>query len=160
MRTCHQVTKKVDAVTHQAALGSVPRSIENPIPTNEINCQGFLNMLTAAKDNGVKRFVYASSSSVYGDSKESPKKEEQLGKPLSPYAVSKLTNELYGRIFHDLYGMETIGLRYFNVFGKNQDPNGAYAAAIPRFINLLKDQKSPTVFGDGRQTRDFTYIKN
>jgi UDP-N-acetylglucosamine/UDP-N-acetylgalactosamine 4-epimerase len=160
MRTCQQVTKKIDAVSHQAALGSVPRSIENPIPTNEINCQGFLNLLTAAKENGVRRFVYASSSSVYGDSKASPKKEDALGKPLSPYAVSKLTNELYGRIFHDLYGTETIGLRYFNVFGKNQDPDGAYAAAIPKFINLLKKKKAPVIFGDGLQTRDFTYIKN
>jgi len=160
IESCKVITKNVDAISHQAALGSVPRSIENPIPTNEINCQGFLNMLTAAKDNGVKRFVYASSSSVYGDSTESPKKEGRLGKPLSPYAVSKLTNELYGRIFHDLYGMETIGLRYFNVFGKNQDPNGAYAAAIPKFIDLLKNLQAPTIFGDGKQTRDFTYIKN
>jgi UDP-N-acetylglucosamine/UDP-N-acetylgalactosamine 4-epimerase len=160
MRTCHHVTKNIDGVSHQAALGSVPRSIENPIPTNEINCQGFLNLLTAAKENGVKRFVYASSSSVYGDSRISPKKEDALGKPLSPYAVSKLTNELYGRIFHDLYGTETIGLRYFNVFGKNQDPDGAYAAAIPKFINLLKRKTAPVIFGDGLQTRDFTYIKN
>ena len=160
VETCRAITKNIDAISHQAALGSVPRSIENPIPTNEINCQGFLNILTAAKENGVRRFVYASSSSVYGDSQESPKKEDQLGKPLSPYAVSKLTNELYGKIFNDLYGMETIGLRYFNVFGKNQDPNGAYAAAIPKFINLLKNSKSPIIFGDGKQTRDFTYIKN
>lgn len=160
LEACRAITKNVDAISHQAALGSVPRSIENPIPTNEINCQGFLNVLTAAKENGVKRFVYASSSSVYGDSKESPKRENQLGKPLSPYAVSKLTNELYGRIFHDLYDMETIGLRYFNVFGKNQDPNGAYAAAIPKFIGLLKNSQAPTIFGDGKQTRDFTYIKN
>lgn len=157
---CQDVLKNVSAVSHQAALGSVPRSIENPIPTNEINCQGFLNVLTAAKENNVRRFVYASSSSVYGDSKESPKKESQLGKPLSPYAVSKLTNELYGKIFHDLYGMETIGLRYFNVFGKNQDPNGAYAAAIPKFIELLRNKKSPVIYGNGEQTRDFTYVKN
>lgn len=157
---CKKVTSGVDAISHQAALGSVPRSIENPIPTNEINCQGFLNVLTAAKENGVKRFVYASSSSVYGDSVASPKKENQLGKPLSPYAVSKLTNELYGKIFHDLYGMETIGLRYFNVFGKNQDPNGAYAAAIPKFTELLRAKKSPVIYGDGKQTRDFTYVKN
>ena len=157
---CREITQNVDAVSHQAALGSVPRSIENPVPTNEINCQGFLNVLTAAMENGVKRFVYASSSSVYGDSSASPKKEHALGKPLSPYAVSKLTNELYGRIFHDLYGMETIGLRYFNVFGRNQDPNGAYAAAIPKFIELLRNRKSPVIYGDGKQTRDFTYIKN
>lgn len=158
--TCFEITKKIDAVSHQAALGSVPRSIENPIPTNLINGQGFLNMLTAAKQNGVKRFVYASSSSVYGDSTASPKREDELGKPLSPYAVSKLTNELYGRIFFDLFGTETIGLRYFNVFGKRQDPDGAYAAAIPKFIKLLKKGESPVIFGDGLQTRDFTYIKN
>ena len=158
--TCLEMTKNISAVSHQAALGSVPRSIENPIPTNEINCQGFLNMIQAARVNGVKRFVYASSSSVYGDSTASPKREEDLGKPLSPYAVSKLTNELYGRIFSDLYGMETIGLRYFNVFGKNQDPNGAYAAAIPKFIQIMRDQKSPVIYGDGNQTRDFTYIRN
>ncbi|MBI3135913.1 MAG: SDR family oxidoreductase [Bacteroidetes bacterium] len=158
--TCSELVKKVDAISHQAALGSVPRSIENPLPTNEINCHGFLNMLTAARQNNIKRFVYASSSSVYGDSAASPKKENQLGKPLSPYAVSKLTNELYGKVFFDLYGMETIGLRYFNVFGKNQDPNGAYAAAIPKFIACMKNNESPTIYGDGKQTRDFTYIKN
>lgn len=158
--SCLQASKDVDVISHQAALGSVPRSIDNPIPTNEINAQGFLNMLNSARENGVKRFVYASSSSVYGDSKISPKKEDDLGKPLSPYAVSKLTNELYGRIFHDLYGMETVGLRYFNVFGKNQDPNGAYAAAIPKFIGQLLNGKSPEIHGDGEQTRDFTYIKN
>ncbi len=158
--SCLKASKNVDMISHQAALGSVPRSIDNPIPTNEINSQGFLNMLNAARENGVKRFVYASSSSVYGDSKKSPKKEDDLGKPLSPYAVSKLTNELYGKIFHDLYGMETIGLRYFNVFGKNQDPNGAYAAAIPKFIGLFLKEEAPTIHGDGNQTRDFTYIKN
>ena len=158
--SCLKATKGVDMVSHQAALGSVPRSINNPIPTNEINAQGFLNMLNAARENGVIRFVYASSSSVYGDSKKSPKKEDDLGKPLSPYAVSKLTNELYGKIFHDIYQMETIGLRYFNVFGKNQDPNGAYAAAIPKFIGLFQNRISPEIHGDGSQTRDFTYIKN
>ncbi len=158
--TCLTASKQVDMVSHQAALGSVPRSIDNPIPTNEINAQGFLNMLNAARENNVKRFVYASSSSVYGDSKKSPKKEDDLGKPLSPYAVSKLTNELYGKIFKDLYNMQTIGLRYFNVFGKNQDPNGAYAAAIPKFINLFLNGQAPTIHGDGSQTRDFTYIKN
>jgi len=157
---CIEITKDVDAVLHQAALGSVPRSIENPLLTNEINCQGFLNTITAAKNNNVKRFVYASSSSVYGDSVKSPKIENELGKPLSPYAISKLTNELYGSVFHQLYGMETIGLRYFNVFGKNQDPNGAYAAAIPKFIEMLRNSQSPTIYGDGNQTRDFTYIKN
>ncbi len=158
--SCLKATKGVDMVSHQAALGSVPRSINNPIPTNEINAQGFLNMLNAARENGVIRFVYASSSSVYGDSKKSPKKEDDLGKPLSPYAVSKLTNELYGKIFHDIYQMETVGLRYFNVFGKNQDPNGAYAAAIPKFIGLFQNRISPEIHGDGNQTRDFTYIKN
>lgn len=157
---CTQVVKGVDAVSHQAALGSVPRSIENPIPANEINCQGFLNMIEASRKANVKRFVYASSSSVYGDSQQSPKTEDVLGAPLSPYAVSKLTNELYGRIYHQLYGMETIGLRYFNVFGKNQDPNGAYAAAIPKFISLLRKGVPPTIYGDGEQTRDFTYVKN
>ena len=159
-QSCLKASKGVDMISHQAALGSVPRSIDNPIPTNEINAQGYLNMLNAARENGVKRFVYASSSSVYGDSKKSPKKEDDLGKPLSPYAVSKLTNELYGKIFHDIYGMETLGLRYFNVFGKNQDPNGAYAAAIPKFIGLFQNKKSPEIHGDGNQTRDFTYIKN
>jgi len=158
--SCLIASKDVDMISHQAALGSVPRSINNPIPTNEINAQGFLNMLNAARENGVKRFVYASSSSVYGDSKVSPKQESNLGTPLSPYAVSKLTNELYGKIFHDLYGMETVGLRYFNVFGKNQDPNGAYAAAIPKFIGLFQKGISPEIHGDGNQTRDFTYIKN
>jgi UDP-N-acetylglucosamine 4-epimerase len=160
VEVCMSAAKGVDMITHQAALGSVPRSIDNPLPTNEINAQGFLNMLNAARLNNVHRFVYASSSSVYGDSKKSPKKEDDLGQPLSPYAVSKLTNELYGKIFHDLYGIETIGLRYFNVFGKNQDPNGAYAAAIPKFIGLFLEGESPDIHGDGEQTRDFTYIKN
>lgn len=159
-QSCINAVKGVDMVSHQAALGSVPRSIDNPIPTNEINAQGFLNMLNASREEGIKRFVYASSSSVYGDSKISPKKEDDLGKPLSPYAVSKLTNELYGKIFHDLYGMETLGLRYFNVFGENQDPNGSYAAAIPKFIGLFLKGESPEIHGDGEQTRDFTYIRN
>ncbi len=157
---CLNACDGVDAISHQAALGSVPRSIANPIPTNEINAQGFLNMIQAAKEKKIKRFVYASSSSVYGDSKKSPKVEMELGRPLSPYAVSKLTNELYGKNFFELYGLETIGLRYFNVFGKNQDPNGAYAAAIPKFIQLFLDGEGPTIYGDGSQTRDFTYIKN
>jgi UDP-N-acetylglucosamine 4-epimerase len=158
--TVMRALEGVDIVSHQAALGSVPRSIDNPIRTNQINAQGFLNVLTLAKNAGVKRFVYASSSSVYGDAITSPKVEDELGKPLSPYAVSKLTNELYGKVFHDLYGMETIGLRYFNVFGKYQDPNGVYAAAIPKFIQLFLDQQAPTIYGDGSQTRDFTYIEN
>ena len=150
----------VNYVSHQAALGSVPRSIADPIPTHEINSQGFLNVLSAAKEAKVERFVYASSSSVYGDSLASPKKEHQLGRPLSPYAVSKLTNELYGEQFYKLYGLQTIGLRYFNVFGKNQDPNGVYAAAIPRFIQKIINGESPVIFGDGEQTRDFTHISN
>lgn len=157
---CEQVMQGVDFVSHQAALGSVPRSIDNPIRTSEINTQGFLNVLTAAKNAQVKRFVYASSSSVYGDSLKSPKKEEELGSPLSPYAVSKLTNELYGKLFYQLYGIETIGLRYFNVFGPNQDENGVYAAAIPKFIDRILNNQSPIVYGDGEQTRDFTYIAN
>ena len=154
------VMKGVDFVSHQAALGSVPRSIENPQTTSEINTQGFLNVLTAAKNEGVKRFVYASSSSVYGDSILSPKVESEIGKPLSPYAVSKLTNELYGQLFFKLYGIQTVGLRYFNVFGVNQDPNGVYAAAIPKFINKFMSGEAPTIYGDGNQTRDFTHITN
>ena len=157
---CNKATKSIDLVLHQAALGSVPRSIEDPILTNEVNVSGFLNMLTASKKNGIKRFVYAASSSTYGDLETLPKTENNIGKPLSPYGVSKYVNELYAKVFSDLYGMETIGLRYFNVFGKNQDPKGAYAAAIPKFIKLLIDHKSPTVHGDGSQTRDFTYVKN
>lgn len=158
--TCLEITKGVDVVLHQAALGSVPRSIENPVTTHEINSLGFLNVITAAKENKVGKFIYASSSSVYGDSTESPKSEENLGNPLSPYAISKLTNEWHGKLFHQLYGLKTIGLRYFNVFGKNQDPLGAYAAAIPRFIDAMIYGKEITIFGDGEQTRDFTYISN
>lgn len=157
---CLKVLEGISWVSHQAALGSVPRSIENPGATHETNATGFLNMLQAAKEIGVSRFVYASSSSVYGDAIESPKYEDKLGKPLSPYAVSKLTNEQYGKVFHDLFGMQTIGLRYFNVFGKNQDPNGAYAAAIPKFIKLFVEGDQPMVYGDGEQTRDFTHISN
>jgi UDP-N-acetylglucosamine 4-epimerase len=150
----------VDVILHQAALGSVPRSIVDPITTNEINISGFLNMLVAAKDNNVKRFVYAASSSTYGDSKELPKIEENIGMPLSPYAVTKYVNELYAHVFSNLHGIETIGLRYFNVFGRKQDPNGAYAAAIPKFISAFINYKSPIIHGDGSQTRDFTYIDN
>ncbi len=160
MEALTPVMARVDFVSHQAALGSVPRSIANPIPTSEINTQGFLNVLTAAKEANIKRFVYASSSSVYGDSKTSPKRENEIGKPLSPYAVSKLTNELYGALFFKLYGFETIGLRYFNVFGRKQDPNGVYAAAIPKFIDKFVTGSSPTIFGNGEQTRDFTHISN
>jgi len=154
------VVEGKDFVFHQAALGSVPRSINDPITTNEINISGFLNMLTASRDAKVKRFIYAASSSTYGDSKELPKVEDNIGKPLSPYAITKYVNELYANVFANLYEMEVVGLRYFNVFGKRQDPNGAYAAAIPLFIKLLVDGKQPTINGDGSATRDFTYIKN
>ena len=157
---CKKAVSGVDVVLHQAALGSVPRSIEDPGTTNEINISGFLNMLLAAKEEGVKRFVYAASSSTYGDSKELPKIEENIGMPLSPYAVTKYVNELYAHVFGSLYGMETIGLRYFNVFGRRQDSNGAYAAAIPKFILALMNHKAPIIHGDGTQTRDFTYIDN
>ena len=157
---CNKATDGIEIVLHQAALGSVPRSINDPLTTNEININGFLNMLYASKEQGVKRFVYAASSSTYGDSKELPKKEEIIGMPLSPYAVTKYVNELYAHVFSNLYGMETIGLRYFNVFGRKQDPNGAYAAAIPKFIKAFMNHKSPKINGDGSQTRDFTYIDN
>ncbi|HQQ93966.1 MAG TPA: NAD-dependent epimerase/dehydratase family protein [Bacteroidia bacterium] len=157
---CRKAMKGVDLVLHQAALGSVPRSIKDPLSTHEVNVNGFVNMLLAARDEGVKRFVYASSSSVYGDSKALPKTEENIGIPLSPYAVSKTTNELYASVFHRVYGMETIGLRYFNVFGKHQDPEGEYAAAIPKFIRLFLKHHSPEIYGDGSHSRDFTYISN
>ena len=157
---CNKATDGTEIVLHQAALGSVPRSINDPITTNEININGFLNILYASKEQGVKRFVYAASSSTYGDSKELPKKEEIIGMPLSPYAVTKYVNELYAHVFSNLYGIETIGLRYFNVFGRKQDPNGAYAAAIPKFIKAFMNDKSPKINGDGSQTRDFTYIDN
>lgn len=157
---CRNAIKYNEIVLHQAALGSVPRSVKDPLTTNQININGFLNVLQAAKDAGVKRFVYAASSSAYGDNHDLPKQEERIGKPLSPYAVTKYVNELYAKVYSDLYNMETIGLRYFNVFGKRQNPNGPYAAAIPKFIEQLKNLQSPEVFGDGTQTRDFTYIKN
>ncbi|QOP45849.1 SDR family oxidoreductase [Sulfurimonas paralvinellae] len=157
---CHSVTKDIDVVLHQAALGSVPRSIDNPIATNNANITGFLNILTAAKDNGVKRFVYASSSSVYGDSEELPKVEEKTGNVLSPYAVTKATNELYANVFHKCYDMQTIGLRYFNVFGKRQDPNGAYAAVMPKWISQMLYNEDVYINGDGETSRDFTYIDN
>lgn len=157
---CNKGTDGIEIVLHQAALGSVPRSINDPLTTNEININGFLNMLYSSKEQGVKRFVYAASSSTYGDSKELPKKEEIIGMPLSPYAVTKYVNELYAHVFSNLYGMETIGLRYFNVFGRKQDPNGAYAAAIPKFIKAFMNHESPKINGDGSQTRDFTYIDN
>lgn len=158
--TCMSITKDVDVVLHQAALGSVPRSIDNPIISNNANLTGFLNMLTATKDNGVKRFVYASSSSVYGDSEELPKVEERTGNLLSPYAVTKYANELYMGVFHKCYGMQAIGLRYFNVFGKRQDPNGAYAAVMPKWIGQILNGEDVYINGDGETSRDFTYIDN
>lgn len=157
---CDQATRQCDLVLHQAALGSVPRSIEDPLTTNAINISGFLNMLQASQKNNVRRFVYAASSSTYGDHPGLPKVEDRIGKPLSPYAVSKYVNELYAGVFASLHDMEVIGLRYFNVFGRRQDPNGAYAAAIPRFIRALIRHESPVIHGDGKQTRDFTYIDN
>jgi UDP-N-acetylglucosamine 4-epimerase len=150
----------IDYVLHQAALGSVPRSIKDPITTNEVNVSGFLNILSASKDEGVKRVVYAASSSTYGDSESLPKIEETIGKPLSPYAITKYVNELYAEIFSKTYGIETIGLRYFNVFGRRQDPNGAYAAVIPKFVMQLMNNQSPIINGDGNFSRDFTYIDN
>ncbi len=159
-QACLQVTKAIDAISHQAALGSVPRSIANPLATHEVNASGFLNMLHAAHQNGVKRFVYASSSSVYGDSKVSPKTIGSEGNLLSPYAVTKKLNEEYANVFARLQGMETIGLRYFNVFGPNQDPNGVNAAAIPKFIDAMVNGGKITIHGDGEQTRDFTFVEN
>lgn len=160
LATCHEAVKEVDYVLHQAALGSVPRSINDPITSNDVNVSGFLNMLVAARDAKVKRFVYAASSSTYGDSEALPKVEDVIGKPLSPYAITKYVNELYAEIFSRTYGLETIGLRYFNVFGRRQDPNGAYAAVIPKFVMQLMDEESPIINGDGLFSRDFTYIDN
>ncbi len=157
---CVKAVAGIDYVSHQAALGSVPRSLKNPIATNQANISGFVNMTTAAREAGVKRMVYASSSSVYGDSEVLPKVEEEIGQPLSPYAVSKFTNELYAKVFYDNYGQELIGLRYFNVFGPRQSPQGAYAAVIPLFIEALKKNQSPFINGDGSQTRDFTFVEN
>ena len=160
LATCHDAVKGIDFVLHQAALGSVPRSINDPITTNDVNVSGFLNMLVAARDANVKRFVYAASSSTYGDSEALPKVEDVIGKPLSPYAITKYVNELYAEIFSRTYGLETIGLRYFNVFGRRQDPNGAYAAVIPKFVMQLMKEDSPVINGDGLFSRDFTYIDN
>lgn len=161
LETCKKAMEGIDYVSHQAALGSVPRSINDPLTSNEVNVTGFLNMLVAQKESeSVKRLVYAASSSTYGDSKNLPKVEDTIGKPLSPYAVTKLVNELYADVFHKTYGTQTIGLRYFNVFGPNQSPTGAYAAVIPLFMQALKDRKSPTINGDGQQTRDFTFVQN
>lgn len=158
--TCSNAVKNVEFVLHQAALGSVPRSINDPLTTNEVNVTGFLNMLIASRDAGIKRFVYAASSSTYGDSESLPKIEDRIGKPLSPYAITKYVNELYAEIFGKTYGMETVGLRYFNVFGRRQDPNGAYAAVIPKFVMSLIKHESPIINGDGNYSRDFTYIDN
>jgi len=160
LEDCQKASKGVDYVLHQAALGSVPRSIKDPITSNDVNVSGFLNMLVAARDNKVKRVVYAASSSTYGDSQSMPKVEDIIGKPLSPYAITKYVNELYADIFSKTYGLETIGLRYFNVFGRKQDPNGAYAAVIPKFVSALMAGDSPVINGDGNYSRDFTYIDN
>lgn len=157
---CKKAVDGVDYVLHEAALGSVPRSIGDPITSNDVNVSGFINMLVASRDAGVKRFVYAASSSTYGDSVLLPKEEDTIGKPLSPYAVTKYVNELYADVFSRTYGMECIGLRYFNVFGRRQDPNGAYAAVIPLFVKKLINHESPVINGDGEYSRDFTYIKN
>lgn len=158
--TCRNAVKGVDYILHQAALGSVPRSIKDPLTSAEVNILGFINVLFAAQEAGVKRVVYASSSSVYGDSPILPKVEEKTGKPLSPYAISKAVDELYAENFHDLYGIDTIGMRYFNVFGRRQSPDGAYAAVIPRFASALIRHTSPQINGDGSFSRDFTYIDN
>lgn len=157
---CRRAVEGAHYVLHQAALGSVPRSIKDPITSNEVNVSGFLNMLVAARDAGVKRFVYAASSSTYGDSETLPKVEDKIGKPLSPYAITKYVNELYADIFSKTYGLECIGLRYFNVFGRRQDPNGAYAAVIPKFVKQLMNYESPLINGSGDYSRDFTYIDN
>ncbi|MBC7605422.1 MAG: SDR family oxidoreductase [Burkholderiales bacterium] len=160
MEDCQRAVLGADYVLHQAALGSVPRSINDPVTTNQVNVSGFLNMLEASRAAKVKRFVYAASSSTYGDSEALPKIEENIGKPLSPYAITKYVNELYADIFSKTYGLETIGLRYFNVFGRKQDPNGAYAAVIPKFVMQLMNHQSPVINGNGDFSRDFTYIDN
>jgi UDP-N-acetylglucosamine/UDP-N-acetylgalactosamine 4-epimerase len=157
---CRKACDGVDYVLHHAAMGSVPRSIEDPATTDAVNVGGFVNMLIAARDGGVKRFVYAASSSTYGDSPELPKVEEEIGRPLSPYAVTKYVNELYADVFARTYGMETVGFRYFNVFGRRQDPKGAYAAVIPKFVMQFMAHESPVINGDGSFSRDFTYIDN
>jgi len=161
LETCKKAMQDMDYVSHQAALGSVPRSINDPATSNDVNVGGFLNMLVAQNESkSVKRLVYAASSSTYGDSPTLPKQEDKIGKPLSPYAVTKLVNELYADVFYKTYGTPTVGLRYFNVFGPKQSPTGAYAAVIPLFMQALKDEKAPTINGDGEQTRDFTYVEN
>ena len=158
--TCLKATRGLDIVLHEAALGSVPRSIENPLLTHQCNVDGFINVLDASRENNVERFIYASSSSVYGDSADLPRVEDKIGNPLSPYAVTKLTNELYANNFARVYGMKVIGFRYFNVFGKNQDPDSPYAAVIPQFIKALLNGQSPVIYGDGETTRDFCYVDN
>ena len=160
LETCQKACKGQDYVLHEAALGSVPRSINDPVTSNDVNVSGFLNMLVAARDAAVKRLVYAASSSTYGDSQSLPKVENVIGKPLSPYAITKYVNELYADVFKRTYNFDTVGLRYFNVFGRRQDPNGAYAAVIPKFVIQLMNHQSPTINGDGTYSRDFTYIDN
>ncbi len=160
METCREAVSGQDYVLHEAALGSVPRSIKDPATTNAVNIGGFLNMLIAARDEGVKRFVFAASSSTYGDSQTLPKVEDVIGKPLSPYAITKFVDELYADVFARTYGTEYIGLRYFNVFGRRQDPNGAYAAVIPLFVKKFMNHEAPNINGDGEYSRDFTYIDN
>lgn len=159
-KDCRKAVNGVDYVLHQAALGSVPRSIMDPMTTTDVNIGGFVKMLFAAKEAKVKRFVYAASSSTYGDSEELPKVEEKIGNPLSPYAITKYANELYAKNFSNIYGIETVGLRYFNVFGRRQDPNGAYAAVIPKWIQLMLSGEKPLINGDGSNSRDFTYVDN
>lgn len=160
LEACREAMEGCNYVLHQAALGSVPRSIKDPITSNKVNVDGFLNILIAARDEGVNKVVYAASSSTYGDSEKLPKVEDEIGRPLSPYAITKFVNELYADVFHRTYGLNTIGLRYFNVFGRRQDPNGAYAAVIPKFTKQFMDHESPVINGDGTYSRDFTYIDN
>lgn len=160
LEDCQKSVEGMEYVLHEAALGSVPRSIKDPITTNDVNVGGFLNMLVVSRDAGVKRFVFAASSSTYGDSQSLPKVEDVIGKPLSPYAITKYVNELYADVFSRTYGLEYIGLRYFNVFGRRQDPFGAYAAVIPLFVKQLMKHESPVINGDGLYSRDFTYIDN
>ncbi len=160
MDDCRKAVDGIDYVFHEAALGSVPRSVKDPMTSTAVNILGFVNMLYAAQEAKVKRFVYAASSSTYGDSKTLPKVEDKIGNPLSPYAITKYVDELYAKNFHDLYGIDTIGLRYFNVFGRRQDPFGAYAAVIPKFVMSLMKHESPVINGDGSYSRDFTYVDN
>ena len=160
LETCRKAVENIDIICHQAALGSVPRSVNDPLSSHNTNVNGFFNILLAAKEHNIKRVVYASSSSVYGDEKTLPKIESKTSTVLSPYAATKAIDEIYGNIFTSCYGMECIGMRYFNVFGPKQDPLGAYAAVIPKFIELMKNNKSPTINGDGTFSRDFTYIDN